>query len=100
MRPRLQRNLTALILAGALAGFTGCAGTVYVPAPPPAPRAEVQPSCPGPDVVWVKGHWKWNGRKYKWVDGHWAKQRNKGHWVSGHWAKRPRGWVWVPGHWK
>ncbi len=100
MKQRPTRHLAALILTCALVGLAGCAGTVYVPGPPPAPRAEVQPARPGPKVVWVKGHWKWTGRKYRWVDGRWADKRDGGHWVSGHWTKRPRGWVWVPGHWK
>ena len=96
MKRWIPRSLIGLIFAGLLAG---CTSTVYVPSPPPAARVEVKSSRPGPNYVWIDGHWKWNGRRYAWVDGHWNKKK-AGHWVPGHWTKRPRGWVYVPGHWK
>lgn len=94
---RIVQFFAAMILMGALGG---CASTVYVPSPPPAPRAEVRAPRPGPRYVWQDGHWKWTGRQYVWVKGHWVKGRKQGVWVKGHWVKRPRGWVYVPGHWK
>lgn len=69
------RNITLLALgAFVFPLLIGCSTTTYVrPAPPPV-KVEVRPARPHPKAVWIKGHWKWRGRR--------------------------RGWVWVPGHWK
>ncbi len=59
----------ALVLLGLMTA--SCA--VYTrPAPPPA-RVEVRGGPPCPGANWVKGHWKWEGRRigYRWVPGHW-----------------------------
>jgi hypothetical protein len=89
--------LVALIVL--LAFLFSCAGVVYIPEPPPAPKKDVKSPRPHPKAVWVDGHWKWAGNHYQWVPGHWVKNP-KGHWVAGHWKKTPRGWKWAKGHWR
>jgi len=74
---------------------------VEVPVAPPPPRAEVIPPPSGPDLVWVPGHWAWNGRAHHWVGGHYRRAPQRGHqWVPGHWEKRGRHWVWIDGRWR
>jgi hypothetical protein len=95
-----MKRICVLLSVAILVAFVfGCAGVVYIPEPPPAPRAEIKPAPPGPKAVWIDGHWKWAGNKYIWKQGHWEKHP-KGKWVTGHYAKRGHGHVWVPGHWK
>ena len=91
----------ALGAAGAFPTFLGgCAATVHVPTPPPAPRAETRGPRPGPRHVWIDGHWNYDGHRYVWVAGRWTAPEKSGDWVAGRWVKKPRGWVWVPGHWR
>jgi hypothetical protein len=90
-------GLLVLIILSAF--LLSCAGTVYVPEQPPAPRDEVKPARPGPKAVWIDGHWKHSGGQWVWAPGHWVKNP-KGQWVAGHWQKTPRGWKWEKGHWK
>jgi hypothetical protein len=60
------------------------------------------PPQPGPNFVWVRGHYRWDRAvaAYVWVPGHWA-EPPQGYrvWVPGHWDQRPDGWFWVEGHW-
>ncbi|HFS67958.1 MAG TPA: hypothetical protein ENK67_07085 [Flavobacteriia bacterium] len=72
---------------------------VYVKTTPPKPKVIVIKKC-GPNSTWIKGHWKWNGRKYIWINGHCVKKRRGYIWIDGHWKNTPRGWKWIPGHWK
>jgi len=49
--------------------------------------------APGPDFVWVKGHWRWGRDAYVWVPGRWlAPERTRHRWVQGHWGHDRRGW--------
>ena len=76
----------------ALIGITGCTETVvyrqpgpppppppvtvYVarpPSPPPPIRVEVIPVRPHYAVVWVRGHWRWNGYRWAWIPGHYRR---------------------------
>ena len=99
-RGTVKRYLIALVgLIVLLAFLCSCAGVVYVPEPPPAPRDEVRSPRPGPKAVWIDGHWKRAGGQWVWAPGHWVK-KPKGQWVAGHWKKTPRGYKWVKGHWK
>jgi hypothetical protein len=71
----------ALGLIGVL-GYSGCTETVVYrqppptvvvdrgPYPPPPPQAEYRPPAPPYPVVWVRGHWRWNGYRYVWIRGH------------------------------
>jgi hypothetical protein len=101
-----------LLLGFFFIGLSSCSGqraatkvrvqgktVVYVKKAPPAPKVVVIKKC-APNKIWVKGHWKWNGRKYVWVKGHCIKKRKAHKWVPGHWKKTPRGWIWIEGHWR
>jgi len=68
-------------------------------APPPL-RKDIRPHKPGPNSVWILGHWKWSGGKYFWIPGYWTKPRPGKIWVPGHWKKVGPHWVWKPGHWR
>ncbi len=47
----------------------GSPDTVTLP-----PSSEVAPPRPGPDYLWVPGHWAWRGRDlgYVWMPGRWV----------------------------
>lgn len=56
-------------------------------APPPLPVYE-QPPLPGPDYIWVPGHWAWSD----WIDDY--------YWVPGFWERPPQvGYLWTPAWW-
>ena len=88
-----------IVTIAVLLACAGCARTVYLPRPPPAPRVEAVPPAPAAGQTWISGHWKWSGRRYEWVPGRWT-ERPAGEWVSGRWIKKSRGWFWLPGHWR
>jgi WXXGXW repeat (2 copies) len=73
-----------------------------MPPPMPAARTEVQTAQPGPNYVWIPGHYEWrtSERTYVWVPGSWAVQPAGYIWVPGRWETRPEGSVWVQGHWQ
>ena len=55
--------------------------------PPPMPVYE-QPPLPGPDYIWVPGHWEWSD----WIDDYF--------WVDGYWDQPPeQGLLWTPAWW-
>lgn len=94
-------SLCTLVLAA-----TGCLvplprRAVVVVGPPPAEVVETIPAQPGPDYVWIRGHYRWDGAQYVWMPGHWA-QPPAGYveWVPGHWVRREGGWFWIEGHWR
>ena len=66
---------TAVLGASAILAFSGCTETVVYRSPrpyppPPPPMVEYRPQRPAYGVVWVPGHWRWNGYRYVWVRGH------------------------------
>jgi hypothetical protein len=76
---------------------------VVISEAPPAPLIEQAVPAPGPNFVWVGGHWAWRGhwRRWVWVRGHWIlPPSGASAWVPGHWAQAPSGWVWVEGQWR
>ena len=74
---------------------------VVVTRTPPTLRVETQTVSPGPNYVWTRGYWRWNGATYSWVPGGWVvRPRPAALWVEGHWQRRAGGWVWVAGHWR
>jgi len=79
--------------------LAGCVVSRPVVAPPPL-KMEIRVAKPGPNYVWIVGHWKWGRGKYMWVPGHWVKARRGFAWVPGHWEKRGRHWVWISGRWR
>jgi hypothetical protein len=73
---------------------------VLVAQEPPAVRVETQTTSPGPNYLWTRGYWRWNGVTYIWVPGSWIiRPRPAAVYVEGHWLRRGSRWVWVPGHW-
>ena len=101
---KLRSLFIAIVMSFMLGiGSLSTAGTrIYVKITPPAPKkvVVVKKNRPHKNAFWVKGHWKWNGRKYVWVKGHWQTPRKGFVWVPGHWAKNRHGWYWIDGHWK
>ena len=56
-------------------------------APPPMPIYD-QPPIPGPDYIWVPGHWAWSD----WIDDY--------YWVQGYWEQPPEPeLLWTPAWW-
>jgi hypothetical protein len=93
--------LVALLLAAACGGGPPPPGRVYVVERPPRPRVEVRGAIPGPEWVWVPGHYRWQAGGYRWDDGHWDRvPRGKKHWERGHWRHDRRGWYWQDGRWR
>lgn len=105
MGKSLRASLATLVFIAALGGCaTAPPGSrVYVRVAPPPARVEAVSPAPGPQYVWVRGHWRWAPREasYRWVPGHWLRlQPGYRTWVPGHWARDRRGWFWVEGHWR
>lgn len=75
---------------------------IRVDAPPPPLRHEVIVARPGPNVVWVPGHWDWapaRGR-YVWVRGAWLRPPfPRAVWVGPVWHHRGHHRYYVRGHW-
>ncbi len=64
--------------------------------------AEAVPSSPGPDYVWVAGHWEWDtpGNRWIWYGGAWQKPPTPASiWQAGYWSQQGGNWVWVGSHW-
>jgi len=80
---------------------SGTPTVVVVNDAPPAPLGEtIVVAAPGPDYVWVRGDWVWNGR-WVWVGGHWAcPPHPHGEWIPGYWVKGPHGWYRTEGYWR
>ena len=67
---------------------------------PPPDQVEVIPVSPGPEYVWVRGHWGWRGAHYVWIGGRWGvPPRAHAAWVPGHWRHGRHHYYWVDGHW-
>jgi hypothetical protein len=103
-----QRWKVALLgIALATTPLIGCAsapaqgGRVYIREGPPPAREEVIVRRPGPDYVWIRGHWGYGGGGYTWVSGRWERpERAHRRWADGHWARDRHGWYWVEGRWR
>ncbi len=80
-----MKKLSSLRLVAGLVGTCAIGGCSYfyyptgssrieygTVGPRPAPRAEVMPASPGPDYVWVAGHWGRAGNDDVWVSGSWV----------------------------
>jgi hypothetical protein len=57
-----------VLLSFVLTMLMGCIAARPRVAPPPL-KKEVRPHKPGPNFVWIPGHWKWSGGRYVWVRG-------------------------------
>lgn len=93
-------GLVILTGVAALAGCVYPARTVVVAGPPPPPPGEYIPAAPGPDYVWIRGHYVWREGRYVWSPGHYVVRRSGAVWVEGRYENRPEGYVWVEGHWR
>jgi len=100
-------RLARLSLCGVALAAMGCVAppprphAVYVVAAPPADVVEVVPAQPGPEFIWIGGHYRWDGGRYLWMTGHWAKApEGYREWVAGHWVRREGGFLWVEGRWR
>ncbi len=80
-----MKKLSRLGLVAGLIGASAIGGCSYFYYPPPAApaayvagvprpgaRAEVIPPSPGPNYVWLAGHWGTAGADYAWVPGAWV----------------------------
>ena len=75
--------------------------SMTVSQPPPAPQVETWADSPGPDYVWVKGEWVWNGERWFWVSGRWSLgPRPNVAWVEPRWVRAPYGWRREPVYWR
>ena len=104
-----QISLLGLALAASpLASYAGLDVNVAIGGPeivirsqPPAERIEVIPASPGPDFIWIRGHWSPMPPPAQ-VEVIGAVPYAGAVWVRGHWAWRPYlgRYAWVPGHWQ
>lgn len=97
--------LTALLAAACTASphAHGHVGIHAVSHAPPPPRAEVVVAKPGPDRVWVPGHWDWKPQRdaYAWVEGRWVRPPRRGAvWVAPRVERRSGNRVYIAGHWR
>lgn len=103
MTTKVLRAALGWSLAALLA--IGCASAprrdvAYVRVRPPRDRYEVVGTAPGREFVYVRGHWRWDGRAYEWVPGRWTRlQSGFRTWVAGRWHHSRYGWYWIDGHW-
>jgi hypothetical protein len=73
---------------------------IWVDAAPPPSRVEVIGVVPGPDYVWIGGHWWWGGSRYTWAPGRWERRPYHGaRWRDGQWRHHGRRWYWREGRW-
>ncbi len=68
--------------------------------PAPAPKPETVPPSPGPDYVWVGGHWVWHNG-WEWQPGYWSigTIASRGVYVPGRWVLVNGVQTWYPGYW-
>ncbi len=73
----MKRFFGIALFALALSPLVGCAARGYhrygPPPPPPPPREAMMGRHHHQDRVWVPGHYRWNGHRYRWVPGRWVK---------------------------
>ena len=92
----LAMCLTAGALLAPLSGFA----SGVLPTEPPPPNQEEPVPAPKLGVVWVAGHWEWDGKAYWWRRGAWRDARAGFHWVPDRWEQEGTQWNRVPGHWE
>jgi hypothetical protein len=74
----------------------------YAHQAPPPDRSETPPPQPGPQYVWVAGHYSWDGNDFQWHSGQWTAPPTGYHtWVPGRWQQTgDNNWVYVEGQWQ
>lgn len=95
----LRNIMIALFLTLFAYGITQ-AQLVVIKKPVKPHVVAVKVAQPGPNMIWIDGHWRVKNNKYIWSNGYWTKARPNMIRTSGHWRKVPGGWKWSPGHWK
>ena len=75
----------------------GGAGIFIHEAPPP-PRVERHEHAPGPDFIWIQGHWNNHHGRWEWIRGHWDRRPGM-RYIAGHWEQRGQGWMWIDDQW-
>jgi len=70
METSLRTGILAAVASVMLAAGADAAGIV-VRTGSPAPRREIVARRPGPNHVWIAGHWNWSAGRYVRVAGHW-----------------------------
>jgi WXXGXW repeat (2 copies) len=74
---------------------------VVVTRPMPARRVERTIVSPGPDHVWIRGHWAWQDNDWVWVPGQWVQRPERGVvYRESTYVRRGSQHTWVPGHWE
>lgn len=97
-----SRPILAVSLAGAIALLGGC--EMQPPPPPPIPAAVIEvipkPPVAATPIIWLPGHWDWNGTGYVWQAGRYVPRDGHGDlYMPGYWAQTASGWQWQPAHW-
>ncbi|MFI5235890.1 MAG: hypothetical protein ACHQXA_09280 [Gemmatimonadales bacterium] len=88
-----------ILLNGCLVGPP--AGVVVAVRRPPPDRIEIINARPGPEFVWIRGHWNWAGGDYAWAGGRWERPIRGGRrYEQGRWRHYRGGYVWVEGGWR
>ena len=102
-----MRTLHRWALSAGLIGLAACAplpplGAMFVAVGPPAYyQDDVIGVAPGPDYVFIRGYWGWQGNGYVWVPGRWAERPDpRAQWVQGRWYHSNQGWYREDGHWR
>jgi hypothetical protein len=74
----------------------------YAHRAPPPDRAETPPPQPGPQYVWVPGHYSWDGNDFQWHSGEWSVPPTGYHaWMPGRWEQTgDNNWTYVEGQWQ
>jgi len=66
---------------------------------PPQRRRIIKTRKPGPNYIWIEGHWVWKNGTWRWRNGYWVKKKKGKVWIPGRWSVRNGRKVWVKGHW-
>ncbi|HXC92313.1 MAG TPA: hypothetical protein VNV18_19290 [Stellaceae bacterium] len=71
------------------------------PYAPPPERAEIPPPPLSADLLWLNGHWTWDGAAYAWTPGAYVQRPSPtANWLPGYWEQGSGGWSWTDGHWE
>ena len=89
------RGLLAGLALGTLMALPALA---QAPTAPPPPQVEKPPPSPGPQFVWIAGHWAWQGGRWAWVAR--PLGGGAGRVDPGRYQQTPQGWVYVEGRWR
>src|SRR5579862_8864720 len=97
-----SRAASLLLVAATVVGLTACVRpppgqygqttgpyAVTTPVAPPPPQVEVVPPpvLPPERVVWVPGHWVWDGHQHVWESGRYEERpQPRAEYEAGHWT--------------